>query len=568
MTAGDHIDTQAFNMTYGGAIAGSGGFVKSGAGSLTLTNNGNTFAGGVAVLGGTLIIASDAQLGAVPAAPTPMMILLNGATLQTSASFTLAANRGISVGPGDGTIFLSGLNNVTYAGVIAGGGNLVKTGSGTLFLRGSSNTFTGSTSIPSGTLNITSDAQLGGVPGAPTAGKIALLSGGTLQAAADMTISANRGMTISSLGGTIDTQNFNVTYAGAIVGGTSLFKSGGGTLTLGINNGAYTGPITINAGTLFAGAASSLGDAFAPGGNNHAILNGGNLQATGAINDPLYSMVVLLNGTVNTGGFDSTFGDVSGGTSGNFTKTGAGNLAVIQVRLGASLAVNAGKLTIAPNGLAGGSSAVNALSIAAAQLDITNNHLVDHSTGVGTWDGSNYSGLTALIRSGRGSGAWNGNGIITSLTDATTSNFTSIGVATASEAKGVPFSSTATAVWAGQTVTGTDTLVMYTYGGDSNLDGKINVDDYGRIDFAVPLGLSGWSNGDFNYDGKINVDDYGIIDFNVGIQGAPFFSASEPLAGVANQSTSAVAVPEPASPILVPLSAVLLFRPHRRRRKN
>ena len=98
-----------------------------------------------------------------------------------------------------------------------------------------------------------------------------------------------------------------------------------------------------------------------------------------------------------------------------------------------------------------------------------------------------------------------------------------IGVATAAQVKGI--AATATAVWAGQTVTGSDTLVMYTYGGDANLDGKINVDDYGRIDFNVNLGTPGWFNGDFNYDGKINVDDYGIIDFNVGIQGAPFFTA-------------------------------------------
>ena len=63
---------------------------------------------------------------------------------------------------------------------------------------------------------------------------------------------------------------------------------------------------------------------------------------------------------------------------------------------------------------------------------------------------------------------------------------------------------------------------MYTYGGDANFDGKINVDDYGRIDFNVGLGTTGWFNGDFNYDGKVNVDDYGVIDFNVGIQGPPF----------------------------------------------
>ena len=57
-------------------------------------------------------------------------------------------------------------------------------------------------------------------------------------------------------------------------------------------------------------------------------------------------------------------------------------------------------------------------------------------------------------------------------------------------------------------MSGTDILVMYTYGGDANLDGKINVDDYIRSTAASPPDLTGWSNGDFNYDGKVNIDDY------------------------------------------------------------
>src|SRR5213076_685746 len=79
-----------------------------------------------------------------------------------------------------------------------------------------------------------------------------------------------------------------------------------------------------------------------------------------------------------------------------------------------------------------------------------------------------------------------------------------------------------TGLWSGVTADATSVLVKYTYGGDANLDGRINVDDYGRIDFNASLGVAGWYNGDFNYDGKINVDDYGIIDFNVQIQGPPF----------------------------------------------
>jgi hypothetical protein len=99
---------------------------------------------------------------------------------------------------------------------------------------------------------------------------------------------------------------------------------------------------------------------------------------------------------------------------------------------------------------------------------------------------------------------------------------------------------------------------MYTYGGDANLDGKINVDDYGQIDFNVTLGTSGWFNGDFNYDGKINVDDYGIIDFNVGIQGPPI-----PTAGGAGLT----AVPEPAGGALALSSAILLVNVRRRRNR-
>jgi len=92
--------------------------------------------------------------------------------------------------------------------------------------------------------------------------------------------------------------------------------------------------------------------------------------------------------------------------------------------------------------------------------------------------------------------------------------------------------------------------------------GLINVDDYGRIDFNVNLGVAGWYNGDFNYDGKINVDDYGIIDFNVGIQGTPFFAAS----GVANPSgmNGVSAVPEPASIGVLALGATALVRRRRR----
>jgi hypothetical protein len=156
------------------------------------------------------------------------------------------------------------------------------------------------------------------------------------------------------------------------------------------------------------------------------------------------------------------------------------------------------------------------------RFDLSDNALIVTSGEVGSWDGAAYSGITGFIAAGRGDGSWNGGGGIITSAATPGSNYTTLAVARASDVLGM--APTDSGSWRGQTVTGAAALVMFTYGGDANLDGKINVDDYGLIDFNVTLGTSGWYNGDFNYDGKINVDDYGIIDFNVAIQAPPLSS--------------------------------------------
>jgi hypothetical protein len=87
---------------------------------------------------------------------------------------------------------------------------------------------------------------------------------------------------------------------------------------------------------------------------------------------------------------------------------------------------------------------------------------------------------------------------------------------------------------------------MFTYGGDATLDGKLNIDDYVRIDSGIANNASGYANGDFNYDGKVNIDDYTIIDTNLPAQTAPFPSASA--------GSGVTAIPEPATVcLLIPL---------------
>jgi hypothetical protein len=242
------------------------------------------------------------------------------------------------------------------------------------------------------------------------------------------------------------------------------------------------------------------------------------------------------------------------------TKNGAGLLKVNNVRA-PQLLINAGTVQMLPNGTAAGTSKVPSLVIiAGSKLDLSDNKLITQNA-VGSWTGSAYNSMTGLIASGRNAGAWDGaTGIVTSQSTATTSNLTSIGIARASDVR--PNTASETALWSGQTITGTDTLIMYTYGGDATLDGQINIDDYVKIDSGIAAGLTGWSNGDFNYDGKINIDDYTtFIDANIVNQSGIFLTAS---GGPASAGPVTV-VPEPASGLLaVGATAALSLRRRRR----
>jgi hypothetical protein len=239
-------------------------------------------------------------------------------------------------------------------------------------------------------------------------------------------------------------------------------------------------------------------------------------------------------------------------------KTGLGTLVVNRVA-GKGLHVLAGRVRVAQNGSAAGVSVLNSVSVAAgAALDLTNNALVVRGTDGGYWNGTNYTGVSGQVQSGLNRGTWNGSGIITSMADAL--NFrTTLAVVGAGEALGL--APTATRMWRGQIVTGSDALVMYTYAGDLNVDGAINADDYASIDLYSQMpGASGYLHGDINYDGRINADDYPLIDLNVTRQGGPF-----EFRPVNAAESSLVAVPEPG---MIGVAALGLLACRRRRREQ
>ncbi len=241
----------------------------------------------------------------------------------------------------------------------------------------------------------------------------------------------------------------------------------------------------------------------------------GSMSGAGAIN--------LSNRTLTLGtdGTSTTYaGAITGASGSALVKTGSGKLTLTNsVNVMGNVAVNGGA------------------------IDLDDNALIIHSGDVGSWNGSTYTGLSGLIRSGRNEGTWDGTGIITSRPNAA-SNFTTIGIATADEA------GAAGGTFAGVSVASGDLLIAYTYAGDANLDGVINSDDYALIDFFAGTNQPTYYRGDFNYDGSINADDYSLIDFNLAHQSGP---------------ASLTAVPEPGGMIGICGLLPALYRRRRRR---
>jgi hypothetical protein len=241
------------------------------------------------------------------------------------------------------------------------------------------------------------------------------------------------------------------------------------------------------------------------------------------------------------------------------TKRGDGTVEMKNIRA-AGLDVTAGRFAVIANGAAAGTSVLSALSVSGTgQVDVSNNAMIVRGpsgggTGaLGTWDGTNYTGIQGLVQNGFNAGTWDGVGGIITTQAAALTNINTVGSALAGEVLGLSGAQTTT--WFGQTVGSSDVLVRYTFAGDANLDGVVNADDYANIDlYSQTPGAANFSRGDFNYDGSINADDYALIDL-VSTQQRP--------ALLDVGSVALTAVPEPSTFALAVLAAPLLLRRRR-----
>jgi autotransporter-associated beta strand protein len=270
--------------TYSGVISGSGSLTKIGAGMLTLSDA-NTFSGKTTVNAGTLSINSESSLGSAPGSFTPDQLLLNGGILQTNATFSIGANRGITLGTSGGSLRPNGGTTVTVASVIDGPGSLTNAGPGAVTLSGL-NTYAGGTILSGGQLNINNPSALGSgaltiasscaidnTSGSPMVlanhsmawnGNFKFLGTQNLDlGAGPVTLGGNRQVTVTAN---------TLAIGGAIGGNYSLSKFGNGTLVLsGINT--YTGTTNIVVGALVVNG--SLG-------GGPVVLNGGNCSLGGS----------------------------------------------------------------------------------------------------------------------------------------------------------------------------------------------------------------------------------------------------------------------------------------------
>ena len=336
-------------LQFGSSVALSGAFriTKEGLGTVIL-DAANSFTGGVTINAGTFKITKGTALGPLPASYMADQVILNGGTLDYASisDFSSGANRGFSIGSSGGTIRVSGAGDYSISAIVADltgqTGALTKAGQGTLILDAASS-YSGGTTIASGTLRVGVSGALGASSGVVNLGSIgggdaSLINYlGGYAFANDINVVAGSGgvLTLGYTSGAAFSSRFtgNITLnddlvlysqsvdtfalrlTGGISGSKSLTKTGTGIVRVEDNNTGYSGTTTISEGVLQLGAL---------GGGTTGALGSGNVidNATLLVNrSNAYALTNQISGTgslTQTGAGTTTLSNAntySGGTT-------------------------------------------------------------------------------------------------------------------------------------------------------------------------------------------------------------------------------------------------------------
>jgi autotransporter-associated beta strand protein len=389
------------NTAVNGVISGSGGLMKNGPGTNTLSAV-NTFSGNITISNGTLAIAGSGELGA--------------------GLFSGAIND-------NGTLAYNSAAAQTLTGAISGSGGLSLNGSGSLTL-GTTTLFGGPTVLGGGTLQISNSLALQNSTLNYNGGNfifngITTATLGGLSGAQNLSLLNNASAAVAL---TVSGNNSNTIYSGGMSGsGASLTKAGTGTLTL-VGSNSYTGTTTVSAGTLelSAGGALNCGPLAGAG----FLVDGGTLISSGTT-----SFSALNNAWLQTAGVAS-LGDITEPNSdGLLVKMTGGTFSATSLTLrrtaifttaltatspiaaatttglyinGATASVNLGALTI------GTGNSSDTVRVDAGNVVVTNEVLIGHTSNT-RWEilqvnGGSFTSLDSV------------NGIVLSQNSGTTPN--------------------------------------------------------------------------------------------------------------------------------------------------
>jgi autotransporter-associated beta strand protein len=353
-------------------VSGAGGITKIGPGEMSLTSS-NSYTGLTIVSAGFFDVEDDFALGAtnsgtivsngavigllfgIHVGPEPLTLNGPGASIFGALNSDFGSNSWagpITLGM-NSTISVFTNEFLNLSGPISGTGDITKIGGGTLIFSGSTaNTYSGSTFMNEGTLQLSKSAVDGAIPhdlfvgdgvGPGSSDVVRLTGGPQIATVSDVTIATSglldlnevsEGIGTLSGSGRVDlgsagtgalilNGNGSTSYSGLIIGiGGDVDKRGTGTFTLSGNN-SYSGVTTVENGALIVNGSqaqspvviSSLGTlggdgvvgnvtntsggVVAPGGSP-AILTTSNAIFSGATSD----FTVELNGTTPGAGYD------------------------------------------------------------------------------------------------------------------------------------------------------------------------------------------------------------------------------------------------------------------------
>jgi fibronectin-binding autotransporter adhesin len=357
------------------------------------------------------------------------------------------------------------------------------------------------------------------------------------------------GYTISGAGSTLTIGSGGINSTSPATGGNSItanVKLGASQVwtTATGNTLAVNGTLDFNANTLTKTGAgiTTLSGLLSTAPGSALVINGGQLNLNSAAGtNAARNLAVTANGngtTLTVGATQYLAGlTLSNGAQASITAVGTSN---------ASKAIK-----------------TNALSITTgAKLDIADNNLV-----------VNYSGATPLqtietwIKQGAGTRdfqgvySYDGSAGITSSAAQGSHLNTAIGLRDNGFNLGLGSIPTMTSV-EGVPVDSNSIVAKFTFYGDLDLNGKVNIDDYNLFAYYIGAGhnpgptYTTWMTGDLNYDGLINVNDYNLFTYGYSHQGV-VLSADE-------QITNWAPIPEPATLTLLTLGGLIALAKRRR----